>query len=60
MTRRPFLDQPGAWGAKRTGQSAVDAACAVERMAESGRHPADWWILAGFLAAVVALIAGVL
>lgn len=58
--RRPFLDQPSAWATKRTGQSQIDAACAIERTQAQGRHASDWFILAAGLLGLVALIAGVL
>ena len=58
--RRPFLDQPSAWATKRTGQSSIDAACAIERTTPEGRHASDWFILAAGLLALAALIAGVL
>jgi len=39
-----FLTSPAAWTrAPRTSQSAVDAACAIQRQRETG-YPLAWWV----------------
>lgn len=57
--RPAFLTRPELWTrASRTGQSAVDSACAVERSRKSGRAWHDWAVLVVLLAFVLLFLMG--
>ena len=58
MTRPAFLSSPGVWiRSPRTAQSQADYACSVEHNVKPRSwHPAEWVVLAGFLAFIAAII----
>ena len=56
--RPNFLNQPMYWTrTARTAQSPTDYACAVQHNVKPRSwHPAEWVIVAGFLAFIAAII----
>ena len=57
MTRRPFLDNPGAWtSTTRNAQTSTDYACAVTMPRGTDTQAVAVWIATILTAATVAIL----